>query len=140
MKPFFKSYPGQTTFLLSFLIMFFVSACGGGNQQKAQNEKLNDVKETTRLQLQQLEKDIEERIDYVDEQIEEASGELEQNLREVRDELKTQQEVVEKEMENVKNATIETWDNVLNNVKTNYQDARTKMNEASKKVREWLED
>ncbi len=140
MKSLFNSHPKSTVFLFAAFIALLVMACGGGNQQKAQKEKLRDVKETTNMQLQELKKDIEQRIEYVDEQIEVASGELEENLKEVRSELKQQQELIEKEMENVKNATIETWDGVLSNLRTNYQSARTKMNEASKNVREWLED
>ncbi len=139
MKPLFSSHTSSTVFLITLLVMFLVSACADSGQQQAK-EKLKEVKETTTLQLQQLKKDIEQRIEYIDEQIEEASGELEENLKEVRSELKKQQEVIEKEMESVKNATIETWDSVLSNVRTNYQTARTKMNEASKNVREWLED
>lgn len=139
MKPLIYSRPGPNAFLMTLLLMFLFSACGDSGQQQAK-EKLKEVKETTTLQLQELKKDIDQRIEYIDEQIEEASGELEENLKEVRSELKKQQEVIEKEMENVKNASVETWDSVLNNVRTNYQSARTKMNEASKTVREWLED
>ncbi len=139
MKTLFNAHRNSTVFLMTLLVMFLVGACADGGQQQAK-EKLKEVKETTTLQLQDLKKDIEQRIEYVDEQIEEASGELEENLKEVRAELKQQQEVVEKEMESVKNATVETWDSVLRNVQGNYKSARTKMNEASKKVREWLED
>ncbi|MDR4988425.1 MAG: hypothetical protein RG741_06280 [Bacteroidales bacterium] len=125
--------------VIMMMVVLFLWSCGDG-QKQAQQAKLKEVQESTCMQLNDLKKDIEKRIAYLDTQIETAKGELQENLKEVRAELKMQQEIIEKEMELVRASSLETWDSVLSDVRKKYQDARTKTNEVSKKVREWLEN
>ncbi len=140
MKTSFKSIKKSTPLIITMVVLFLMASCGGGSHQKAQKERLKEVKENTSQQLQTLKMDIEQRIDYIDEQIEEASGELEEKLKEVRAELKKQRDIIEKDIEGVKAATLESWDQVLTNVTRHYQEVRSKTNEVSKKVREMLDD
>ncbi len=125
--------------VIMMMVVLFLWSCGDG-QKQAQQAKLKEVQEKTCMQLNELKKDIEKRIAYLDEQIESAKGELQENLKEVRAELKKQEEILEKEMELVRASSVETWDNVLADVKKKYQDVRTKTNEVSKKVRDWLDN
>lgn len=126
-------------FISLFLVMGIAWSCGGGQKQE-QERKLNEVKETTSMQLELLMNDIDKRIGYLDEQIEEATGELKENLKEVRKQLKDQKQMIANEIESVKKATLEGWNNALASATKHYQEARLQTNELSKKVREWLEE
>lgn len=136
----YSNYIYKSIKLISlFLVMLIAWSCGGGQQQE-RDKKLKEVKETTNTQLENLMADIDKRIQYLDEQIEEASGELEENLKEVREELKNQKKMIANEVESVKKATFEGWNEALSHATQKYQEARSKTNEVSKKVREWLEE
>lgn len=125
------------------VVIFFATlmwSCGGGGQNKVQREQLNEAKQQTLQNINKYKNEIEERINYVNGQIDEASGELEENLKEAREELKAQQELLTAELKNVEDASIETWNDVVAKASESLGKARSKMNEVSKNVREWLED
>ncbi len=121
------------------LMLFLFWGCGGG-QNRAAKEQLENAKSQTTQNINKYKNEIQERINYVDEEIDNASGELKENLQESRKELKAQKERLEKELENVKNASVDTWNDVVANASESLGKARTKMNEVSKNVREWLDD
>ncbi len=137
MKNLLKLKPNVFPMASMLLLALFLFSCGGG-QRQVQEDRLEEVKEDTELQLRQLKNDIDDRISDLDDEIEEAEGELEEELKEIRDELKAQRERIAVEMEKVEAATLETWEDVLGEVHRTYQDARSKtvelMQEASEKL------
>ncbi len=138
MKPISRFHHKMLSLPAIFLVILFLWSCGGGPQQ-AQKRQLEEVKDNTELQLRQLRNDIAERIDYLDEQIDEATGETEEELKEARAVLKEQKELIDQCIVNVREATLEKWESVRGDTQKSYQDARSKMNEVSKNVREILD-
>ncbi len=126
------------------IVMIFVTAlfwsCGGGGQNKAQREQLQEAKNQTIQNINRYKNEIEERIDYVDGQIEEATGELKNELEDARATLKEQQKILVTELKNVEDASLETWNDIVAGASESLGKARSKMNEVSKNVRELLED
>ena len=116
----------------------FMWSCGGG-QNKVQKEQLKEAKETTIQNLNKYKNDIEERINYVEGQIEEASDDIKDELEESHAALKEQQELLEAELKNVQDASIENWNDIVAQASQSLTQARSKMNEVSKNVRELLE-
>lgn len=115
-------------------------SCGGGNQKQAQDQKLKEVKETSALQVEDVIRDVEQRIRFLDGEIEKASGELEQQLEEARGILKEQKESLNQATKSIKDATYEGWSDVLQQVGATLADARKKTNEVSLKVRNLLDE
>lgn len=138
MKTLSKTITGSYPMIAVIFFAIFMWSCGGG-QNKVQNEQLKEAKETTTQNLNKYKNEIEERIDYVEGQIEEASGEMKEELEESRAALKEQQELLEAELENVQDATVDSWNDVVSQASQSLTQARSKMNEVSKNVRELLE-
>ncbi len=138
-----KNFQKLTTNVLPMasmlLLALFLFSCGGG-QRQVQEDRLQEVKEDTELQLRQLKNEIDDRIEDLDGEIEEAEGELEEELKEIREELKVQRESIAAEMEKVEAATLETWEEVIGEVTRAYEESRGKtvelMQQAADKLQE----
>lgn len=128
---------------LSFLLLLAVifSSCGDGQRQarKVQEEQLKEAKEEAEVSINQIKRDVDERIEYLEGEIEEASGEVEEKLKESRKELKKQSAKLDEELKNIQEATLETWDKARTNASQTIENSRKKTNEISKKVREMLD-
>lgn len=128
---------------LSFLLLLAVifSSCGDGQRQarKVQEEQLKEAKEEAEVSINQIKRDVDERIEYLEGEIEEASGEVEEKLKESRKELKKQSAKLDEELKNIQEATLETWGKARTNASQTIENSRKKTNEISKKVREMLD-
>ncbi len=120
--------------------MILLWSCGGGAQQQVQEEKLAEAQESVTADVQEMKRDINERVAYLDEEIEASSGELQEKLQAFRAELEEQQEILDGEIERVENASLETWESVLDQVTAAVIKAREKTNEVSREVREMLDE
>lgn len=133
-----KKIQAVSFFLLVALIL---SSCGDGQRQarRVQEEQLKEAKEDAVVSINQIKRDVEERIEYLDEEIEKASGETKEKLKESRKELKKQSAKLEAELKSIQEATLETWSEAVGKASATIESSRKKTNEISKKVREMLD-
>jgi uncharacterized protein HemX len=127
--------------IMTLIIMFslILGACGGG-ADKVRQEQLNERKESTAGNLNDILHDIEERIEIAEYQMEKAEGELQEELEELNSALKEQKENIENELKLVNEATIETWNDVIDNTSETIREVRSKTNEITKKLRDLMEE
>lgn len=121
------------------MAVIFLWSCGGGNsQQNAMEEKLLEAKESATENLNDLNKDLDDRIAYIDEQLETAGEEIKEDLMAARAELEEQKAIVAQELKNVEEAGLETWDSVVSATQQMVVKIKSSTNDASLKVRELL--
>jgi TolA-binding protein len=137
-----KTYSGITSasymMVAVFLITILLFSCGGG-QTGANKKQLEDAKQKTIQNINKLKNDIQERITYVEGEIEQASGEIKENLQQAKTELEEQKEVLNEELKKIQNASIDTWNDVVAKSSATLSQTKSKTNEVSKKVRDWLD-
>lgn len=120
--------------------LLFLWSCGGGAQKQVQAEKLEEAKTSVTSDINDMLTKVEERLDYLDEQIEEKEGETEEQLYKYRLELTAQQELLQEQLEKVSEASLDTWEDVISQVRSAVHEASKKTNEVSLAVREMLEE
>ena len=127
--------------IMTLIIMFslILGACGGG-ADRVRQEQLNERKESTAGNLNDILHDIEERIEIAEYQMEEAEGELQEELEELNSALKEQKENIEKELELINEATLETWNDVIDNTSKTIREVRTETNEITRKLLDLMEE
>jgi lipopolysaccharide export LptBFGC system permease protein LptF len=130
----------KSALLMSLMMaVIFLWSCGGGNsQQNAMEEKLLEAKESATENLNDLNKDLDDRIAYIDEQLETAGEEIKEDLMAARAELEEQKAIVAQELKNVEEAGLETWDSVVSATQQMVVKIKSSTNDASLKVRELL--
>jgi TolA-binding protein len=141
MKKFFTIQQNHIPLLGLLITFLFLCSCGGGGaSRQVQVEKLKEAKASVSNDINNMMDSLSERLDFLDEQIEETEGEIEEQLHVYRLELTAQQELLQEQLDNVSAADLDTWENVINQVRTSVYEARKKMNEVSLAVRELLEE
>ena len=125
-------------FMGLMMAVIFLWSCGGGNQQKQMEEKLAEAKKTCNQNLNELNKDLDERIAYIDEQMETASEDVREDLMAARTQMEEQKTLVAQELKNIEEAGLESWDEVVAETRAMVVKIRQSRNEISLKVRELL--
>ncbi len=131
-----KSKSTFPAFIVVLSLLLF--SCGGGSQQRAQSDQLDELKEKTTANLKTVIIDIEERVDFLDDHISEADGELRADLENARKEMTEQKELLDIEIENIQAATLEDWNDVIENTSETTARVRNKINELTRELREIL--
>jgi predicted nucleic acid-binding Zn-ribbon protein len=130
----------RTALIMSLMLAFvFLWSCGGGGQQKVMEEQLQDAKDSATQSLNDLQKDLDDRIAYIDEQMETANEEVKEDLAAARAEFEEQKVLVSEELKNIEEAGLDTWDSVVAKTNELVADIKTARNEVSLKVRELLD-
>ncbi|MEE4177824.1 MAG: hypothetical protein V2I46_09960 [Bacteroides sp.] len=130
----------RTALMMSLMLAFvFLWSCGGGNQQKAMEEQLQDAKDSAIQSLNDLQKDLDDRIAYIDEQMETANEEVKEDLAAARAEFEEQKVMVSEELKKIEEAGLDTWDSVVAKTNELVADIKKARNEVSLKVRELLD-
>jgi chromosome segregation ATPase len=139
-----KTYLGKInasymTVALFLITILFFSCGGGGGQTSANKRQLEDAKQKTIQNINKLKNDIQDRITYVEGEIEQATGEIKENLQTAKSELEEQRNVLNEELKKVQDASIDTWNDVVARSSATLGQVKSKTNEVSKKVRDWLD-
>lgn len=121
------------------LAVVFLWSCGGGGKQKVMEEQLQEAKNSATQSLEDLQKDLDERIAYIDEQMGTADEEIKEDLMAARSEFEEQKALVARELKNVEEAGLETWDSVVEKTQEIVLEVNTATNKVSLKVRELLD-
>ncbi len=121
-------------------LLLVLASCGQTGQNRAREAQLEEVKQTVEQDLRTLQRDIQQRLDYLDEEIEQTSGETQETLRQARQDLQQQSDRLEEEMEAVKEASLDSWDEVVANVSRVATDVRSRTNEITREVRKVMDE
>ncbi len=132
---------GTPVSIAALIIMMAVvlGACGGGSADRVRQEQLNEVKESTVENLNDILYDLEERIEFLEGHIKEAEGDAKAEFEEANETLEEQKKRIEQKLVHIDEATLDTWNDVIDKTSVVIQEVRSATNEAIRDIRELVE-